>query len=696
MNREEEEADKGDDCEMIPPAGGAVPDARHDSAEEAAPARGPRPSKPRHRCSECGQEFSRPSRLADHVASHSGVKRHSCSICGKRFTKKFNLRIHQRVHTGEKPYSCPDCSASFAQQGCLRRHRLQHAAKKPHLCSECGRGFTQRRYLVQHERTHTGEKPFSCLLCPKRFASRNGLVDHHKTHAEQKLFSCSLCQKAFSSASSFRDHVRLHTGQKLHPCSLCSRSFNRPSKLRGHLQRHADEAAGAGEAAPHCFLCQEDFSSIEQLQEHRRLQHPAPRFACSVCGRTFTRTTRLKVHMKSHSAGGPQQNPEGRRRGLKAQGKPKKNLAQGCSGTATPPQESSPAEGKRRGEEEEALSAGEEESAGDVRAPLQMQHLLRCSTCSKTFSRPGSLRAHQRSHQAQTLHACSICSRGFRKPCLLRKHMRSHVREGLMAEPADKGFWQHMKTGEKKALGEEEQVEAVAPQEDSAPKPPTSKAAQPGNHGDHINGLINSDGEEEQWTFRHPERRADPPAGAGPVRRSKHLCPVCGRDCFKASALQKHLRIHSGERPYQCPTCSKSFVQQVHMKEHQRIHTGEKPFTCPQCAKSFTFSSALRRHQRLHDDARPFCCHVCKKSFKQRSVLKSHLLTHSGVRYQCPLCSRSFSRALELTYHVDVHSEARPYFCSICNLDLSGARIFRNHMRKHESAGRPAGSEETM
>uniref|UniRef100_A0A3P9KJN2 C2H2-type domain-containing protein n=1 Tax=Oryzias latipes TaxID=8090 RepID=A0A3P9KJN2_ORYLA len=68
----------------------------------------------------------------------------------------------------------------------------------------------------------------------------------------------------------------------------------------------------------------------------------------------------------------------------------------------------------------------------------------------------------------------------------------------------------------------------------------------------------------------------------------------------------------------------------------------------------------------------PVCGRDCFKSFKQRSVLKSHLLTHSGVRYQCPLCSRSFSRALELTYHVDVHSEARPYFCSICNLDLSG------------------------
>ncbi|KAM9353576.1 uncharacterized protein ABDE67_005969 [Symphorus nematophorus] len=228
----------------------------------------------------------------------------------------------------------------------------------------------------------------------------------------------------------------------------------------------------------------------------------------------------------------------------------------------------------------------------------------------------------------------------------------------------------------------------------------------PGNHGDQdcllltedgreenedrdVNGLINSDGEEEDWRPALIEQDGRPQIQAdvgGDGEKKKHCCPVCGRDCFKASALQKHLRIHSGERPFQCPTCRKSFTQQVHMTEHLRIHTGEKPYTCTDCGKSFTFSSALRRHQRLHTDARPYQCSICQKTFKQQSSLKSHQLTHSGVRYQCPLCDKSFSRALELTYHIDVHSDSRPYFCNICKKNLSGARIFRNHMKRHESA----------
>uniref|UniRef100_A0A3B4GC41 C2H2-type domain-containing protein n=1 Tax=Pundamilia nyererei TaxID=303518 RepID=A0A3B4GC41_9CICH len=146
-------------------------------------------SKRRHRCSVCGREFSRPSRLVDHMTAHTGEKPYSCSLCSKRFTKKINVAVHQRVHTGEKPYSCPDCGVSYAQLSCLRRHRLGHAAEKPHCCSVCGRGFVQRRHLVQHERTHTGERPFLCSLCPKSFASRTGLVDHQKTHTGQNLYS---------------------------------------------------------------------------------------------------------------------------------------------------------------------------------------------------------------------------------------------------------------------------------------------------------------------------------------------------------------------------------------------------------------------------------------------------------------------------------------------------------------------------
>uniref|UniRef100_A0A3Q1CT97 C2H2-type domain-containing protein n=1 Tax=Amphiprion ocellaris TaxID=80972 RepID=A0A3Q1CT97_AMPOC len=116
---------------------------------------------------------------------------------------------------------------------------------------------------------------------------------------------------------------------------------------------------------------------------------------------------------------------------------------------------------------------------------------------------------------------------------------------------------------------------------------------------------------------------------------------------------------------HSCSVCGKSYPMPSRLREHFKMHMREKLHHCSVCRKSFTFSSALRRHKRLHDDARPYQCAVCQKTFKQQSSLKSHQLTHSGVRYQCPLCSKSFSRALD------------------------GARIFRKHMKKHDSPNSP-------
>jgi uncharacterized Zn-finger protein len=164
-------------------------------------------------------------------------------------------------------------------------------------------------------------------------------------------------------------------------------------------------------------------------------------------------------------------------------------------------------------------------------------------------------------------------------------------------------------------------------------------------------------------------------------RERKFTCEMCGSSFYRKNDIVIHMRVHTDERPYGCPYCSKRFRQIASLIRHKRIHTGEKPFGCPICGKKFSDKNLVKKHLTVHSDEKKYTCHLCNKSVKTRNALNTHMSLHTNEKQNiCSFCGVAFSMKGNLQTHIRrVHSEKSGQ-CSVCLKTFSDLEV---HMRKH-------------
>lgn len=94
-----------------------------------------------------------------------------------------------------------------------------------------------------------------------------------------------------------------------------------------------------------------------------------------------------------------------------------------------------------------------------------------------------------------------------------------------------------------------------------------------------------------------------------------------------------------------------------------RAEIDPSKFQCRLCSKSFTLQRLLNRHMKCHSDTKRYLCTFCGKGFNDTFDLKRHTRTHTGVRpYKCNLCEKSFTQRCSLESHcLKVHGVAHNY-----------------------------------